>query len=70
MDGSLTTANFFRRVAQLEATRTSGVIVMWRHNNTETDDQAKARWRAEHQGEDPDKAALRVIIVGWGAPQP
>src|SRR5260370_583341 len=31
---------------------------------------AKARWRAEHQGEDPDKAGLRVIIVGWGAPQP
>lgn len=38
------------RVQRLEAARAGGgVTVMWRHH-TETDDQAVARWHAEHPG--------------------
>jgi hypothetical protein len=51
------------------ASRGDRCIVMWRHR-TETDEQAKARWCAEHPGEDPDRTDTRVIIIGWADPQP
>jgi len=58
------------RLAKLEAERRDGrVIVLWRHH-TETDEQAKARWRTEHQGEDLESAGLKVTIIGWADPEP
>jgi hypothetical protein len=59
------------RLARLEtAKRNDTFIIMWRHH-TETNEQAKARWRAEHPEKgDPDTSGARVIIVGWADPQP
>lgn len=45
-----------------------GVVVMWRHH-TETDEQARTRWCAEHPGQNVDRAGLRVILVRWADPQ-
>jgi hypothetical protein len=54
------------RLAKLEAAhRDSRVVVMWRHQS-ETDEQAKARWLLEHPGQDLEGAGLTVMIVGWG----
>ena len=58
------------RVTKLEAdSREQQVIVLWRHY-TETDEQAKARWRTEHPGQDLESAGLSVTIIGWAAPEP
>jgi len=59
--------NLNSRVAKLEAETGGGVTVMWRHHH-ETDEQAIARWEAEHPGQVPD--ALKVILVKWADPQP
>jgi hypothetical protein len=57
------------RVAKLEAVnRNSRVVIMWRHHR-ETDEQAKARWRAEHPGQELEGGGITVIIVGWGDPR-
>jgi hypothetical protein len=57
------------RLARLEtAKRNDTFIIMWRHH-TETNEQAEARWRAEHPGEDPKRAGVRVIMVRWVRPQ-
>ena len=61
--------NIRARIDKLESHAKPGIIVMWRHH-TETDDQAKSRWKAEHPGEDPDRADTRVIMVRWADPQP
>jgi hypothetical protein len=54
------------RIARIEArTRPNGdVVVIWR-DPSETDSDAKARWRRTHPGQDPAEASLRVIVVGW-----
>jgi hypothetical protein len=58
------------RLAKLEAdSRDRRVIVIWRHY-TETDEQAKARWLAEHPGEDLAGAGLKVTIIGWADRDP
>lgn len=60
--------NLSNRLSKLEAaTDGGGVTVMWRHHK-ETDDQAIARWRAEHPGQEPEE--LKVIIIEWSDPQP
>jgi hypothetical protein len=46
-----------------------GVVVAWKYSG-ETSEQAWARWRVEHPGEDPDKAGLKVMLISWLDPQP
>jgi hypothetical protein len=60
--------NIRARLDRLEDAGKPGVIVMWRHHS-ETDEQAKDRWKAAHPGEDPDRAGVRVILVQWADPQ-
>jgi hypothetical protein len=43
-------------------------VVLWAHH-TETDEQAKARWTAEHPGEDLDRIGQMVTVIRWAAPQ-
>ena len=59
------------RLGKLEAASDdNAVLPIWR-DLTETAEQAKARWRAEHPEKgNPDKSGARVIIVGWADPQP
>ena len=58
------------RLAKLEAVhRNNRVVVMFQHE-TETGEEAKARWRAQHPGEDLEGAGLTVIIMRWCNPQP
>jgi hypothetical protein len=45
-----------------------GVVVAWKYSG-ETSEQAWARWRVEHSGEDPDKAGLKVMLISWLDPQ-
>jgi hypothetical protein len=57
-------------LAKLEAaSRDSRVVVNWRHHS-ETNEQAEARWRAENSDEDLEGGGLKVVIVGWGDPEP
>jgi hypothetical protein len=58
------------RLTRLEAAhRDNRIVVMWRYH-TETDEQAKARWLAEHPGEDLEGAGLKVIIIRWADSEP
>ena len=57
------------RLEKLEGARSNGFVVLWRHE-TETDEHAKARWRAENPGKDLEQFRLKVIIVHFGDPQP
>ena len=58
------------RLAKLEAVyRKDRVVVIFRHE-TETVEEAKARWQAQHPGEDLEGTGLTVIILQWGNPQP
>jgi hypothetical protein len=54
------------RLDKLEvASNAAAVLLIWR-DLTETAEQAKARWRAEHPEKgDPGKLGVRVLIVGW-----
>lgn len=51
------------RLEKLEALERPGTVIIWR-NMDETDDEAIARWRAEHAGHDPAKCG-QVHVVGW-----
>ena len=55
-----------RRLDRLEAADNAGaVLLIWR-DLTQTAEQAKARWHAEHPEKgDPDKLGVRVLILGW-----
>ena len=56
------------RVAKMEGGH-RGVVVAWKYSG-ETSEQARARWRVEHPGEEPDKAGLKVVLISWLDPQP
>jgi hypothetical protein len=45
------------------------MVVMWRHHS-ETDEAAKARWLADHPGEDLESVGLKVTIIRWADPEP
>ena len=55
-----------RRLDRLEAADNhDAMLLIWR-DLTESAEQAKARWHAEHpETGDPDKLGVRVLIVGW-----
>ena len=57
------------RVAKMEEAGRGGVVVAWKYSG-ETPEQAWARWRVEHPGEDPDMAGLKVMLISWLDPQP
>jgi hypothetical protein len=61
--------NIRGRLDKLEEATKPGVVIVWCNHN-ETDDQAMARWKAEHPGEDLARADARVIVFGWDYPQP
>jgi hypothetical protein len=63
----MSAANMLGRVAKMEEAGRGGVLVAWKYSG-ETDEQALARWRVEHPGEDPDKAG-QVVLVSWLDPQ-
>jgi hypothetical protein len=58
------------RVARLEqqARHANGVVVIVQQYG-ETVEQAKAKWRSDHPGKDPDDARVTVILVRWCPPQ-
>jgi len=56
-------------VGQLEAAREGGCVTIWQHR-TETAEQAKARWQAEHPDQDLNKAGLLVLIIRWSNQEP
>jgi hypothetical protein len=53
--------NLRSRLEKLETGEQSGVVYIWR-NIDETDDQAVARWRGEHSGQENGH---RHVVVGW-----
>ena len=55
--------NLRSRLEKLETVEQHGPVVIWR-NIDETDDQAIARWRAQHGGQDPEKVG-HVHVIGW-----
>ena len=57
-------ANIRSRLDKLEAAARQDLVVLWRHH-TETDERAKARWRAENPGKDLERAGLVVILTEW-----
>jgi hypothetical protein len=65
----MSAASMQGRVAKMEEAGRGGVVVAWKYFG-ETSEQALARWRVEHPGEDPDMAGLRVMLVSWLDPQP
>ena len=65
----MSAASMLGRVAKLEGNSQSGVVVAWKYSG-ETSEQAWARWRVEHPGEDPNKAGLKVMLISWLDPQP
>ena len=65
----MSAASMLGRVAKMEDAGGGGVVVAWKYSG-ETSDQAWARWRVEHPGEDPDKAGQKVMLVSWLDPQP
>ena len=50
------------RVAKLESQGGGQLVVMWRHVN-ETDETARARWRAENPGKSLEAAPLVVMLL-------
>jgi hypothetical protein len=56
-------------VARIEKVGRGGVVVAWKYSG-ETSEEAWARWRVEHPGEDPDMAGLKVMLISWLDPQP
>jgi len=64
----MSAASMLGRVAKMEGGR-RGVVVAWKYSG-ETSEQAWARWRVEHPGEDPNKAGLKVMLISWLDPQP
>ena len=64
----MSAASMLSRVAKIEGGR-RGVVVAWKYSG-ETSEQAWARWRVGHLGEDPDKAGLKVMLISWLGPQP
>jgi len=48
---------------RLEAANGNALVIVWRHDG-ETDEQAWARWLAEHPGQDPTRSSKR-LVVGW-----
>ena len=65
----MSAASMQGRVAKMEDAGGGGVVVAWKHIG-ETSEQALARWRAEHPGEDPAKAGQKFVLVSWLDPQP
>jgi hypothetical protein len=63
----MSAASMLGRVAKIEEGGRGGVVVAWKHSG-ETPEQAWARWRIEHPGEDLDKAG-QVLLISW-LPQP
>ena len=57
------------RVDKLEAKTSRDLVVLWRYD-TETNEQAEARWRAENPGKDLERFGLKVIIVNFADPRP
>ena len=55
--------NLRSRLEKLETVEQHGTVVIWR-NIDETDDQAIARWRAQHGGQDPENVG-HVHVIGW-----
>jgi hypothetical protein len=56
------------RLERLERATRAGCVVVWQQP-TDSVEQAKARWRAEHPDADLDGTGLMVIVVGWDHPQ-
>ena len=63
----MSAANMLGRVAKMEHAGRGGVVVAWKYSG-ETDEQALARWRIEHPGE--DKPGQKLVLVSWLDPQP
>ena len=65
--------NINRRLDQLDARQPAEtprrVIRLIVGEDDEPQDEAIARWCAEHPSQDPDKVTT-VMIVGWGDPAP
>ena len=57
------------RLRNLETAEPSRCVYVWR-DHTETEGQAKARWKLQHPGEDLDRPGLQVILGGWEDPEP
>jgi hypothetical protein len=55
--------NIKNRLEKLEAANGNAAVIVWR-NHGETDEQAWARWLAEHPDQDPKNASNR-LVVGW-----
>jgi hypothetical protein len=55
------------RIEKLESRTRPGMVIMWKHHS-ETDEEAKARWKRENPGQDPEAAGIQVMLVRWADP--
>jgi hypothetical protein len=52
------------RLDRLERATFGGCVIIWQ-DQSETPEQAQARWKAKHPSEDLEGSNLTAILVGW-----
>lgn len=63
----MTRATIERRLERLESADSgAGRVVVMERYEAESDDDAEARWHAQHPGERIPAAALCVVLVNYG----
>ena len=60
----MTISSIRNRLEKLEGEEGAGTIFLWQHQ-AETEDQAKARWRAERPPDANDRTERKFIFVRW-----
>ena len=61
--------NILSRLEKLEASNSNEVMFIWCWDD-ESEGEAKARWKAQHPGDDRlDRPGVSIMLFTWGRPQ-